>query len=85
MDIPISLEQWEEWHRIKDNPNRPSVQVMFPDLSADQREFLLTGMSPEEWDEMVGTENPDDEEEYFPSEEEWREINRLYYLSKEDK
>lgn len=26
------------------------IQDAFPDLSADDREFLMTGITPEEWD-----------------------------------
>jgi len=36
------------------------IQDVLPDLSDDQREFLLSGSTPEEWDEMFG----DDEDEY---------------------
>ena len=27
------------------------VQNAFPNLSADDREFIMTGMTPDEWDE----------------------------------
>lgn len=27
------------------------IQHAFPDLSADEREFLMTGITPEEWNE----------------------------------
>jgi hypothetical protein len=37
------------------------VQKAFPFLDADQREFLLTGMTAEEWDDMAGVEDDDDE------------------------
>ena len=30
------------------------VQVAFPSLSADHREFLMTGITPEKWDAMFG-------------------------------
>ena len=33
------------------------VQVVFPHLSADDREFLLTGATPDEWDEIFGEEH----------------------------
>lgn len=29
-----------------------TIQEAFPDLSADQREILLTGIGPKQWDEM---------------------------------
>ena len=34
----------------------PHVQVAFPELSEDDREFLLNGITPEEWDELLGPE-----------------------------
>ena len=32
------------------------VQNAFPTLNADEREFIMTGTTPEEWDEMMGPE-----------------------------
>lgn len=29
-----------------------SIQDAFPNLSPDEREFILTGIAPEEWDAM---------------------------------
>lgn len=34
-----------------------NVQNVFPDLSADDREFLMTGITPEEWDNAFGEED----------------------------
>ena len=30
------------------------IQNVMPDLDAEQREFIKTGISPEEWDNMCG-------------------------------
>jgi len=35
------------------------IQDIFPELSKDDREFLMTGITPEEWKEMI------DETEYI--------------------
>lgn len=32
------------------------IQHAFPSLTADEREFILTGMTPEEWDAMTKEE-----------------------------
>lgn len=32
------------------------IQEAFPDLTPDQREFLLSGSTPEEWDELFKEE-----------------------------
>jgi len=33
------------------------IQDAFPNLSADDREFILTGITPEEWDEHFSDED----------------------------
>lgn len=40
--------------------NRPAVQSAFPDYSADDREFLVSGCTPEEWEELLGEEGIDE-------------------------
>src|SRR5258705_8480709 len=37
------------------------MQNIFPQLSPDQREFLMTGCTPQEWDDMLPPEDEDDE------------------------
>ena len=46
-DIPITENQYFAYR------SSPSalVQDAFPSLTADQREFILTGSTPEEWNE----------------------------------
>ena len=34
----------------------PLIQDAFPHINVEEREFLLTGMTPEEWDELMGPE-----------------------------
>ena len=36
------------------NSSKP-IQAALPDLSAGDREFLITGTSPDGWDKMFGT------------------------------
>lgn len=47
LDLPITDEQLVSWQ------NGTLIQFAFPDLSADEREFLMTGITPESWDEHV--------------------------------
>lgn len=35
------------------------VQEAFPHLSPDEREFILTGVTPEEWDKYMGCDDID--------------------------
>ncbi len=51
-DIPVTQEQLNIW--IKSNAN---IQDVLPFLSADDREFLLNGITPEEWSELIGDED----------------------------
>lgn len=39
---------WNEWR------NGMLVQDAFPDLNPEEREFIMTGMLPGEWDELFG-------------------------------
>lgn len=44
MDLPITNEQLVEWL------SGSLIQNAMPHLSPEQREFLMTGIIPEEWD-----------------------------------
>jgi len=39
------------------------MQQIFPQLSADQREFLMTGCTPEEWAALFPPEDDEDDED----------------------
>jgi hypothetical protein len=51
MDLPITDEQIARWE------SDTLIQNAFPNLNADQREFLMTGILPEEWDEMFPSDD----------------------------
>jgi hypothetical protein len=55
MDLPVTQEQLNEYYK-----GVGLIQDIFPDLTADQREFLITGTTSEEWKIMFHSE---DEEE----------------------
>jgi hypothetical protein len=48
MEIPINQEQLNTWERGE------LIQKVMPHLSPDQREFIMTGVTKEEWDETFG-------------------------------
>lgn len=48
MDLPITQEQIDNWQ------SGTLIQNAFPQLNADQREFLMTGISAAEWNAMCG-------------------------------
>jgi len=46
MNIEVSEKQITLWME------GALIQEVMPDLSADEREFLMTGITPSEWHEM---------------------------------
>jgi len=52
MEMPIKYEQYQRWL------DGALIQDALPHLNAEQREFLMTGITPEEW---AKTFPPDDE------------------------
>lgn len=54
MQIDITEKQWELYTQ-----NDQLIQHAFPHLSADEREFLISGITPYEWERVFG--EPDSE------------------------
>ena len=50
MYMDISAEQVGEWNRPAGE--RRLVQDIFPNLSEDEREFIMTGYTPQDWKKM---------------------------------
>lgn len=46
IDLPITDEQVRRW-----NAREGYIQEIFSNLSADEREFIMTGITAEEWDD----------------------------------
>jgi hypothetical protein len=57
LDIPVTMEQLEAWH------NGALIQNAMPHLTPGQREFLMTGITVEEWDEHFKEEDYDDDDD----------------------
>lgn len=63
-DLDVTEGQMKRWLEGKE-----LVQNVFPNLSADDREFIVTGITSEEWDEMFSEEdNYKDERNYDENE-----------------
>lgn len=55
MEFPDGIEaRIAYWQKSGTN-----IQDVFPDLSPEQREFLLSGSTPQEWDELFQEEADD--------------------------
>ena len=54
MELPLTHREFERnaeaWEAGK------LIQHAFPTLTADQREFIMTGITPEEWTATFGSE-----------------------------
>lgn len=48
MDLDVTEEQLIRWK------GGQLIQNVFPHLSPDEREFLMTGITPQEWEETFG-------------------------------
>ena len=49
-EIPVTQAELDDW------TSGTLIQDAMPSLSADDREFLMTGATPEEWNEMFPDE-----------------------------
>ena len=77
MDIDVTFAQYQSWI---DGEN---ILVAMPHLSADEREFIKTGITPTEWQELFGDDEEEDEEDNYdegqPSwEQEWEDFGEVY-------
>jgi hypothetical protein len=49
MDIEVTKNQYSQWEKSK-----IPIQKVFPELSIEEREFLISGITPEEWINYIG-------------------------------
>jgi len=52
MVLDITIDQYDSWQ------GGELIQKAMPNLTADEREFLMTGITPEEWADICGPEEP---------------------------
>lgn len=62
LDLPITADQLVAWER-----GDTLIQNAFPHLTADQREFLITGVTAEEWNAMFGSEDVVEDDDNYPA------------------
>ena len=54
MDLPVTQQQLDRYNRKIEH-----LQDVFPNLPASHREFIKTGITPKEWDEIFNDANDD--------------------------
>lgn len=47
LDLPVTPQQIKDWE------DGQLIQNVMPHLSADQREFLISGIMPGDWDKLM--------------------------------
>lgn len=57
-DIPVTFEQLYQWEVIGRN-----IQDVMPELTDDQREFIMTGITSDEWDTYMTTQEDEYDED----------------------
>lgn len=50
LDLDVTADEFNAWQ------GGETIQSAMPRLNADEREFIMTGVTPEEWEEMFGAE-----------------------------
>lgn len=55
VDFLVGFNRWKTGGRL--------VQDAFPTLSAEEREFLISGITPREWNQLFPPEDDDDDAE----------------------
>lgn len=58
MELPLTQEEWEQgkaqsW-KLNPGVGTKHMQDCFPQLNAGEREFLISGITPDQWKEMFG-------------------------------
>lgn len=53
-EINVTTEQIAAWR------SGMLIQNAMPDLTEDEREFIMTGITPEEWEEYIGESKNED-------------------------
>ena len=72
MEIDVTREQIAQWE------GGMLIQDAMPNITSDEREFIMTGITPDEWDaHMVGDDDADEEGQ--PTwEQEWEDYGEVY-------
>ena len=57
LDLPVTQQQLDEYYS---RPRNRLVQEIFANLTAPQREFIMTGYTADDWEELFGSDELDD-------------------------
>lgn len=57
MDINVTIDQMNEF--LSDT--RRTIQDIFPNITPGEREFIKTGITPKQWEDLFGNDDDDDD------------------------
>jgi hypothetical protein len=53
IEIPVTQSQFDMWRQ------GTPIQTAMPDVSPDDREFIVTGLTASDWEDMMKDEEPE--------------------------
>lgn len=59
LEVPVTADQLAAWY------SGQAIQTAMPTVPAELREFLMTGITPWEWNDLFGSELDEEEEVDF--------------------
>ena len=68
MDIDITQEQLALWES-----GRVLIQDAMPNIGSDEREFIMTGITPQEWDNAMGIDEEEEDDGQPSEQQEWED------------
>ena len=67
MDIDITQEQLALWE------GGMKIQDAMPSIGSDEREFIMTGITPQEWDNAMGIDEEEEDDGQPSEQQEWED------------
>jgi hypothetical protein len=53
-EIPVEADRLRSYFARREAGKTKPIQIEFPELSADDREFIISGITPDEWEGAFG-------------------------------
>ena len=69
MELEITHEELKRWR------GGELIQNVWPQLSADEREFIKTGIMPESWDKHIATDDKKNAKESYTQHSDFNFVN----------
>ena len=67
MEIDVTQEQLALWE------SGMLIQEAMPNIGSDEREFIMTGITPQEWDNAMGIDEEEEDDGQPSEQQEWED------------